>query len=713
MKRERHRILRATISIRILNILAGMILNITLSFLAFHYDLPIYIDTVGTISVTALGGLLYGATAAFVSNLCGSFYDRGHLYFGLINVLVAIYTAFFLKKHTLRKPKDFLHYVLVAGTFSGALGMLIEYRLFQAPIHLSIRIIMQFLMDSLNTSYFFSFLYTKVLLAIFDKAISLCIVLLLLHFIPATLQNDIENSIWGQTPLSQAEINEISNWEQDIPLPSRIRMILNLVGMAILLIFIGSWIGVTLYNKTELEERTRIAENAVTFVEDEIDISKIDDYLNNGRSSEDYVKTETMLRKICNNSYGIDSLSLLRFSSDHVAFIFDIKKDSFVPAHSPGEIEDISDEYLPYLSSFLEGATIEPVETSGSRGKLLNVYRPLKTDAGTSSCYVVAEVSLTYMSSFVWDFVDKAALILSASFLLIIIYGVHMTNINVSFPISSLARCMDRFSTDGYEPSSWNQNIKALQNLHIHTKDEVEKLYHTLCTLTLDQYEQIRHVKRLSEEARDMQNGLIVIMANMAEKNDTFSRSHLEQSAAFVKVIAEGLHRKGYYTRKINETFIEDIVRNAPLHDIGKIRIPEAILKKSESRSKEEEEVFKTHTLEGKNVIEIAIETVHGESYLKEARNMAAYHHEHWDGTGYPEGLSGEVIPLSARIMALADTLDRLTAPDTNRKNLSLEEAFQSIEERSGTEFDPKCVEALLEARPEVEVIVRKYSRMR
>jgi HD-GYP domain-containing protein (c-di-GMP phosphodiesterase class II) len=119
---------------------------------------------------------------------------------------------------------------------------------------------------------------------------------------------------------------------------------------------------------------------------------------------------------------------------------------------------------------------------------------------------------------------------------------------------------------------------------------------------------------------------------------------------------------------------------------------------------------MKMHTTYGQKIMEKAISTVEGENYLKEARNMAAYHHERWDGKGYPEGLHGEVIPLSARIMAVADVFDALTSPRVYKPAFSLEEALSMIQEGSGTQFDPKCVEAFMDALPEVKLVLKKYN---
>ena len=252
--------------------------------------------------------------------------------------------------------------------------------------------------------------------------------------------------------------------------------------------------------------------------------------------------------------------------------------------------------------------------------------------------------------------------------------------------------------------------IKAQQ--HIRTDDEMERLYDAICQMAADTAEQMRSIRHYSEATSQMQNGLIITMADMVESRDSDTGAHVQKTAAYVRIILDGLKRKGYYAGKLTPKYMSDVEMSAPLHDVGKINIPDAILNKPGKLEKDEFEIMKTHTTAGKEIMERAINKVKGGSYLKEARNMAAYHHERWDGKGYPEGLHGEGIPLSARIMAVADVFDALVSPRVYKPAFPMEKAIEILEEGAGKQFDPKCVEVFLEALKEVKLVMERYKSL-
>ena len=216
--------------------------------------------------------------------------------------------------------------------------------------------------------------------------------------------------------------------------------------------------------------------------------------------------------------------------------------------------------------------------------------------------------------------------------------------------------------------------------------------------------EQRERAERQSQMISRLQNGLILVLADMVESRDKCTGDHVRKTAEYTRITLEQLRRDGAYPDRLTDDFIADVVRSAPLHDVGKIQVPDAILNKPGKLTPEEFEEIKKHTTAGRDIISSAIDMVSEESsgYLIEARNLAWCHHEKWDGTGYPRGLAGEDIPLSARIMAVADVFDALVSRRSYKEPFPFDRSMEIIREGSGTHFDPKVAQAFLRAEAEV-----------
>ena len=205
------------------------------------------------------------------------------------------------------------------------------------------------------------------------------------------------------------------------------------------------------------------------------------------------------------------------------------------------------------------------------------------------------------------------------------------------------------------------------------------------------------------ERLLGMQSGMITFMAEVVENRDDNTGGHIRRTAKYVEVIARELKKKSVYSDILTDRYIEDMITSAPLHDIGKIHIPDAVLNKPGKLDDDEFATMKTHTTAGEELL-IRAKSELGESeYLNMAVEMAAYHHEKWNGQGYPYGKSGKEIPLCARIMAVADVFDALTSKRCYKKAMPLEKAYAIIREGSGTHFDPEIVEAFFAASEDIE----------
>ncbi len=548
----------------------GIVVNFVLYFVMHMAKLPIYLDTIGTMSVAGAGGSIPGILTAVITNTICMTFDGNAIYYGCINAIIAMWTAWFVRNRSFRKVKDICLFVVVSGIISGGLGSLIQWWLHGDAENSSVISILDSMRLTEGTPRFFVFLGINILLNAFDKGLSFACAKFGLKLIPENALNKLKLCTWRQRPLSKNERKNLKQLDKNTGFSLKRRMTVTLVGMSFVLVIITG-------------------------------------------------------------AVGMKAISMIN-------------------------------------------------NTSGS-----------------------GDVPIV-------DFIVRVIIIMLGYFILVVAYGLWISDTYMAYPVSTMVMVVDDFISAGSDQAKQDEAVKKIRRLDIHTGDEVEKLYHSICDLALNQTEQMRSLRRFGENNAKMQNGLIITMADLVENRDSDTGAHIQKTAAYVKIIVEGLYKKGYYAEKVTPKFINDVVTSAPLHDIGKINVPDSVLNKPGKLNADEFEIIKTHTTAGKKIIEKAIYTVEGENYLKEARNMAAYHHERWDGKGYPENLHGEVIPLSARIMAVADVFDALTSPRVYKPAFPLDEALNMIKEGSGTQFDPKCVEVFMDSLSEVKVVLKKYN---
>ena len=215
--------------------------------------------------------------------------------------------------------------------------------------------------------------------------------------------------------------------------------------------------------------------------------------------------------------------------------------------------------------------------------------------------------------------------------------------------------------------------------------------------------------KEFSQELNRSHIAFMDSMSHVAEVHDFETGAHIVRTKKYIKHLAEHIYSKGIYKNELSREMIEMMYFTSPMHDIGKIGIADAILKKEGKLTDMEYEVMKTHADLGKHIINNAISSYKGNSFLIMARNIAHYHHEKWDGSGYPEGLKGEEIPLESRFMAISDVYDALVSKRVYKGAFSFEKTVEIIKDGKGTHFDPVLVDAFMEIKEEFYKIAQEY----
>ena len=198
-----------------------------------------------------------------------------------------------------------------------------------------------------------------------------------------------------------------------------------------------------------------------------------------------------------------------------------------------------------------------------------------------------------------------------------------------------------------------------------------------------------------------MHDQLILSMAMMVESRDNSTGGHIRRTSEGVRILIEEMQRAG--DPRLNDEFCRNLIKAAPMHDLGKIAVDDAILRKPGRFTPEEFEKMKIHAAEGARIVHEILKETDDLSFHILAENVAHYHHERWDGSGYPEGLKGEEIPLEARIMAIADVYDALVSKRVYKDSMSFEKADSIIMEGMGTQFDKGLERYYVAAKPRLE----------
>jgi putative two-component system response regulator len=215
-----------------------------------------------------------------------------------------------------------------------------------------------------------------------------------------------------------------------------------------------------------------------------------------------------------------------------------------------------------------------------------------------------------------------------------------------------------------------------------------------------------QEVAEKTEHIMEMHDNLILSLAIMVEGRDNSTGGHIRRTSDSVRILVNEIKKGDEF--HLDKQFCRDLIKAAPMHDLGKITINDAILRKPGRFLPEEYEIMKSHSAEGAKIVHEILKGTDDDEFRKVAENVAHYHHERWDGKGYPEGLKGEEIPLEARIMAIADVYDALVSKRAYKERMSFEEADRIIMESMGSQFDKRLEPYYVAARPKLEAYYKE-----
>jgi len=251
-----------------------------------------------------------------------------------------------------------------------------------------------------------------------------------------------------------------------------------------------------------------------------------------------------------------------------------------------------------------------------------------------------------------------------------------------------------------------------LKRIELHLLVQSQKLEVTEQKQELERFNENlqQMVDEKTKTVVELQNTILSTMANLVESRDNVTGGHIERTQSYLRILLNGEWIDKTYWDEVATWDVDLLLQSAQLHDIGKISIDDSILRKPSSLTAEEFEKIKQHTVIGANIIEGIKSKTTQQSFLEQAKILALSHHERWNGSGYPEGLKGEDIPLQGRLMAIADVYDALISDRPYKAAMTHKQAVDAIKNESGTHFDPTLVALFLSVADEFDEVSKRIS---
>ena len=683
-------------------VVAGILLNLLCANLAKLFQLPFYFDCIGTIAAAITGGFLPGVLVGFFTNIISygiNFYILGDkedvtLFYCIVSVLIALVAAAFAQKKYFRIiSAKMIIPILAFVLLGGGLGSVISWGLFgdtlgeELASSLAGRIYMNVIHDA-----FWAQLYAGLVVDIPDKIISTVLAFVIYKFYPRKFK-----------PIRD-KIDLAAIAKRGFSLSAKIILSVTLIfGLAATVVTTVSF---SQFRRTIFESESEYAKDTAKYAASLIDGNMVDEYLRIKENADNYYIINKNLKLIWSSSDRIKFLYVYQFRSDGCHVVFDVPT-SDVPAHETGSVIPIEKSIEDKANDLIQGKEIDPIQSNDQYGWLVTAYAPIYDYAGRTKAYVGVDVSMPNISDVERTFTFKITTILMGFFITVLTLSVYLAKRYIVSPVNSLAKLAGDFAYNDNEARK--DALESINAVEIKTGDEIEHLYKAMAKTTRDTVDYINETQRKNEAISTFQSGMISVMADLVESRDKSTGTHIKNTSAYVAIICEELIDEGLYSDVVDEDYKNNVVASAPMHDIGKIKISDAILNKPGRFTDDEFEIMKTHSAEGAKIIETVKKTIESEAlsenYLGEAENMAHYHHEKWNGQGYPCGLKGEEIPLSARIMAVADVFDALVAERVYKPGMPFDKAMSIIKESAGEHFDPIIVQAFVNAEDKIRAV--------
>lgn len=409
-----------------------------------------------------------------------------------------------------------------------------------------------------------------------------------------------------------------------------------------------------------------------------------------GEGTVEYIETNNRIRNLCKSVPDILCIGVYRISDEGMVTVFDTVSGDV--RGGLGTVSDYDRNWSRYKTDFIERQIVPRAEILEKSGMAVEYCMPIKGNKSAPT-YVCVAVKKSTIDSEIGRFIKYNTMTLIAVTLFVLLLSIWLFERKIIKPVNKISVLVNHAAN-----RSDNEFIHEIVDTHINTGNELENIYRSLLKIYTSK-------ARLSSAAAAADETSASAIISLIKRMDNFTAAHLDNSLQYVILIVNELKILDKYKEKITDSFCNDIILASPLHDIGKLAIPDKIVGKPGKLTDEEYEIMKMHSELGAKIVEEMYLKNSNEPYLYMAREIALHHHERWDGGGYPHSLAGEDIPLEVRIVSIADVFDALVSERSYKEAYSFDKSFDIILQDRGTFFDPEIIDVLINAKEKMRAI--------
>ena len=317
---------RSSLGMRVITAVIGVIANVLPAFLMQTMGFPLFLDTIGTVAVSAVAGIFPGILTAVVTNAICMFFNVNAIYFGFMNALVAIFTAWFVRKFTFKRFERILIFIIAVAIFTGSISACINWYLLDGAQTAKYSETIALFSSTMRISTFWAFFIYSILLNFIDKGFAVLVSWILMIFIPDEAMDQIEKGNWRQRPLSKEEIETLKAWGKDMHHTMRFKTTLIILVSSILLVIVTGWSGISLYFSSTKEEKTVDALNSLNLISKLVDAEEMKTYVTYGEAAQGYKETEKVLNTVLDSYNSVESIYIVNFGPKEGRIIFNLER---------------------------------------------------------------------------------------------------------------------------------------------------------------------------------------------------------------------------------------------------------------------------------------------------------------------------------------------------------------------------------------------------